>query len=221
MNRSYLELVVASEDELHKANKLAEKYRCRAMYVPQELTDIACMSRSFSKGRYKIYSMVDYPKGSNFGVDKFKHAGVSNFIVDGYDIILSMDAPIDKVTQEMKSIYSFIRNMIDEHVEICYTLSCSTRSDNDLSRISAALRNIPITKIKLETQTALQPTKANIQAHRNNIKIIREHTSTIIVICGNANYNMCDNMMPMFKVAVSPQQMEEIIKEDCGKNVTE
>jgi hypothetical protein len=158
--------------------------------------------------------MVDYPKGSNFGVNKFKHAGVSSFIVDGYDIILNPESPGDNAANEICDIHSFIRRMIDEHVDICYTISCAARTDEDISHIACTLKDIAATKIKLEAQTSLQPTKANIDTHQHHIDLIREHTATIITICGNVDYNTCDMFMPIYKVALSPQQMEKVLEDE-------
>lgn len=209
---SCIELIASTEEELKEADKIASSNGCRVIYVAPNLVQIAGVARSFSGGKYKIHIMVDHPKGSKYGMDKFKGTSADFFLADGYDITLTLGRSKSDIENEIINTYSFIKKMIGPHIDVCYTLNVSGRSEEELAICGSVFHKNPPTKIKTESSPTVQPTKANSDTHRRTVEILRKYCMAPIVISGNVNYNIYNNFRTSCKIAVSPKQYEQMKK---------
>jgi len=211
---SCIELIAPTEEELKAADKIASSIGSRVIYVTPNLVQVAGVARSLSNGKYAIYVMVDYPKGSKYGMDKFKGTSTDFFLADGYDIILTPDRGAEGLKKEIVSIHSFIKKMVSQHVDVCFTINVSTRDEEELEKCASTFYNNPPTKIKTEASATVQPTKANLDVHKKTIEIMRNYCTTPIVISGNINYNIYKELKSSCKIAVSPKQYEQMKKQE-------
>jgi len=210
---SSIELIAPTEDELKKADQIASQIGCRTIYVTPNLVQIAGVARSLSNGKYSIYVMVDFPKGSHSGMDKFKSTSTDFFLADGYDVVLTPNKFGKEIQIEIENIHSFIKEMISAHVDVCYTINASMRDNDQLEKISKTLHKNPPTKIKTESNPTVQPTKANLEVHKNNIETIRKFSTVPMVISGNINYNIYEELHKSNKIAISVKQYEQMKKQ--------
>lgn len=207
---SSIELVVTNEAELKEADALASRLPIRCIYVMPEMVQVAAVARSLSNGKYLIFAMVDYPKGSKYGIGKFNGTKTDFFLADGYDIILTPDRPKDEIEREIKNIHAFVKEMINNQVNVCYSLNVSMRADEEIEVCSKMFAKSPPSKIKLEASTTVQPTKANAGVHAKTIETIRKFCTTPITVCGNVDYKCYLEFCPKYKIAVSPKQLKDM-----------
>lgn len=208
-------VVITSEKDLNDLKLLYSKMRFSCLMTVPELIQFSGVFKSFVGGKFDIIALVDYPKGSKFSCDKFKGVSSEFFLVDGYDITLSIEKTASEVCTEIKEIYTFIRQMIGENLKIIYTLSMAQRDHDSIGRICDAINSYPPNYIKLESLTTLQPTKANLEVHQSNIELLKRYTSKEIIICGNihgATYDKCPHPL-----AVSPKQFKHLIEYNQNK----
>lgn len=202
---SFIELTATTEEELKEADEIAH-IGSGTIYIVPELIQMSGVARSLSNGRYKIYIMVDYPKGTKYAMDKFKGTSTDFFLADGYDVVLTPGKTPSEIAIEVKLIHSFLKQMVNPHVELCYTINASMRSAEEIAACAQTFFTFPPTKIKLESQAVVQPTKANIEAHKETIKLIRKYCTSPIVVAGNVDYKMYRAFATTNKIAVSPKQ---------------
>ena len=203
------EVIALKEQEIYETNELYKHYPFHTLYVLPELINIAAMNRQHINATYLIYTLVDYPDGSKYADRKFHGMHTDFFHVDGYDIVLSPIHDVSKIKREIVQVVQFTKQMINPMAKICLTLNRSLRTDQELKICLDTIRMNPVTKIKLEALTRLQPTKANFQIHHDTLQLIGPQYKTPIMLCGNINkkiYIKLDNTL-----VVSPQQMHDII----------
>lgn len=211
---SCIELIAPTEEDLKEADKIAAANGCRTIYVTPNLVQIAGVARSLSGGKYKIYVMVDFPKGSKYGMNKFNGTSTDFFLADGYDVILTPNRSLHDLEKEIVSIHSFVKRMISEHVDVCYTINVSTRSEEEIKTCAMTFHKNPPTKIKTEASATVQPTKANLDVHKSTIGGFRKYCTTPIVVSGNINYGIYKELKSSCKIAVSPKQYEQMRKQE-------
>jgi hypothetical protein len=205
-----VELIALTEDELKRADKIASSIGVKCIYVAPELVQVAGVARSLSGGIYKIIVMVDSPKGSKRGMEKINGSNTDFFLVDGYDITLTPGMSATSIESEVRTLSTFIKQMVNTSVELCYTINNSMRNDGEVIALAKSFYKMPPTKIKTESQTRVQPTKANLDVHKNTIKLMREHCTIPMSICGNVTYDIYNELQGAHKVAISPDQYERI-----------
>jgi len=220
MTGSFIELIATTEDELKEADKIAANGSARTIYVMPGLIQIAGVARSLSNGKYKIIIMVDYPKGSHYGMDKFKGTPTDFFLADGYDIILTPGRTPTEVENEIKIVNSFIKTMISQHSMVCYTINASMRNQAEIEACARAFSSSPPGLIKLEASTTVQPTKANLEVHKNTIKLIRNSCTSPIAVCGNVTYGIYKEFSSIHKIVASPEQYRVMKKQEETENET-
>lgn len=214
---SSLELIATTENELKEADRISS-IGCRVIYVTPELVQMAGVARSLSNGKYKICVMVDYPRGSKYSMDKFKGTSTDFFLADGYDIILTPDKKDSDITKEINTVHSFVKRMVGQYTEICYTLNASMREEHEIEACAKAFFKNPPSRIKIESQAVVQPTKANIDTHEECVSLIRKHCTSPIVISGNITYDIYERFRATYKIAISPKQYHQMaIKEQSKK----
>lgn len=208
-----LNLIVDNENLTKEADEFARKNGCKYMFVTPELVNAIGVYRGVNNGKYKIIVMVDYPKGSTYGTDKFKGMPAEFFLTDGYDLILS-HSNIDKLVAEAKSLHSFVKTMIGSTYITCFTINRSLYKDNDLSPLYSELSSLVPDMVKIESSPKVQPTKANLDTHQQTISDIRSHYNGNIIVSGNIDAE-CYVNIPNREFAVSLPQAHNIISGLC------
>jgi len=212
MSLSRLILIVAKPDELRNAALFMNKNRCSAMHITPDIIDEAVIARELTKSNYKIVVMVDYPRGSKYGVDKFKGTTTDFFLADGYDIVLTPGRNENDINSEAKSIVSFIKEMVNPMATVCLTLNRSMREDVEfMTCLRACLAQIPHF-IKFEANPKIQPSLANLEVHDNTVKMVRNLNAVPLVVCGNVNYKVYDGLLAVgdLQFAVSLDQAQRL-----------
>ena len=210
MTGNSVEIIIASIKDIENINQIP--LGCKTVYTTPELVQDLGLMRSVKGGKFDIYVMVDFPKGIKNGVDKFKGMDTNFFLVDGFDIILNPSA-IDP-NKEISNIHSFIKEMVSSNADICYTINASMREKENIVKCAKSFFKNKPTKIKLESQSTLQPTKANLEVHKNTVEILRKHCTVPIVVSGNINKKICAELAGIHKIGMSLEQYRKISKKE-------
>jgi hypothetical protein len=189
---------------------------CKTIYTTPDLVQELALTRSLQNDKYNIYAMVDFPKGSKDGTDKFKGMDTNFFLVDGYDIVLNPSNP--NPAKEIEDIHSFIKQMVSNTIDICYTINVSMREESNIIKCAKSFFKNKPTKIKLESQPTLQPTKANLEVHKKTIEILRKYCTVPIVISGNINKKIYDELAGVYKIGMSLEQCNKILQAEKDLN---
>jgi len=213
MGLSQLQLVICKEEELGDAARFIAKHHCGHMYVTPEIVSSAAVARTMIGASYKMHVMVNYPKGNKYGQDKFAGTRTEFFLVDGYDIVLTPGCDHGMIMKEVESLKKFVLQMISPVSELSFTINQSVRTPEEIEWCAKAFFANPPTRIKLEAQTKIQPTKATVEVHSETIKAIREHCQSPIVVCGNVNYKIYSELQDKVDgFAVSLYQANRIVE---------
>jgi hypothetical protein len=136
-------------------------------------------------GRYKIICAVDFDRGRNFALSKFRALPTNALAADGFDVLLSANRPDKESYNELKAITQFIREMMDPLKEIRWTLDLRSRSQEDVKSIMPYLVKFPATYIR--TAGAYLSDDAgdvSVETHLKDIEFIRQFVGTPIKIGG-------------------------------------
>lgn len=214
------EVVATNDQEIKEAQRLYASYQFEFMYVLPEMVNAAAMARIMSNGKFKIFAMVDYPRGIKTGIDKFHGTSTDFFMADGFDVVMGKISDVSAIWNEVHLISKFIRDMVNPVSDVCLTINRSSITNNELMQYAMAIHRHPVDKLKIESLTRLQPTKANFKTHSEATSIIRPHCQTPITLCGNINKKIY-NEIEGCNLAVSPQQLKDILDSLMSKNESE
>ena len=212
MDCTNIEFVVTDERDIEEATRLSCQHGIKTMYVPSEQVRFAALCRQMVGSKHKIYALVDWPKGDIRGTNKFQGTKTDFFFADGYDVILSPITNESDIILEVKNIHTFIRGMISNIADICFTVNVSSRNDDDLKILAKTFREHQPSRIKLESLTKLQPSKANIKTHEYFINLLGGICKIPIIICGNIDVNIY-KQLKLHKMAVSVEQFKGLKNE--------
>lgn len=208
-----LEIDVMQTSELKEASELAVKHHLPALIIHPGLASDGLAARGRVRGRFKIITPVDWPKGENFGMNKMQGLSIDALEADGFEILLTPSKTEIETRNEAKAITEFIRQHVSPTVEIRFVLGTHTRENIDV--LAKGLTKIPTpTFVRNDIHLKVQISKANPEIHNETMKKIAEHVRLPMKICGNINdirtMAACENVG---RFGVNLLQAKTIIKE--------
>jgi len=210
-----LEIDVMQANELVEASQLIVKHKLPAMVVHPDLSSEAFIHRGRLGGRYKLITPVDWPKGATFGMNKMRGLSTDALEVDGFEILLTGGMNLIETRNEAKLLTKFIKQHIDEQVEVRLVLGTQLRDEDNIKAICEALLDVRMPAcVRNDTQLKLQVSKANPDAHNNMMKLIASKIRVPMKIAGNINgFRVLTSCQNAAKFGVSLLQAKIIIKE--------
>jgi deoxyribose-phosphate aldolase len=210
-----LELDVMQASELIESVELAIKYHFPAIVVHPGLASDALRTRGRAGGRFKIITPVDWPKGDNFGTLKFRGLSTDAIDTDGFEMFLTGGQNDNNTKNEAKALTEFIKRHLSELTEVRFVLGTFMRSEENLQALCRGFIGIRTpTLIRTDTQLKLQVSKANVDVHNAQLKLIRSIVRAPIKISGNISSIRAVTGCPdASRFAVSLLQARSIIKE--------
>ena len=206
-----LEIDVLQVSDVEEAAQLSYKYGFPAMIVHGSIINDALVARGKIKGKYKIITPIDWPKGEKSGSLKFRDAVAEIFETDGFEIMLS-DEITGHINAEVTQIVNFIRTNLGEHIDIRFVLGAYTRPN--YADICAGLKNCRLPNfLRLDIPTKGQVTKCNSDTHNQIISDIDKILSIPIKAAGNINNTTTIKNVNASRFAVNLVQARSIIKE--------
>jgi hypothetical protein len=210
-----LELDVLQANELLEASELSAKHKLPAMIVHPDLASDAQILRGRVRGRYKLITPVDWPKGEIYGQNKLRGLSTDALDSDGFEILMTSKMTMVESRNEAKVFTNFIRHHLDETIEVRFVLGTTSRDEKNIESISEALADVRTPNmIRTDTQLKLQVSKANPEAHNRWMEVVRNKVRAPLKISGNINsirtIAACDSAA---RFAVNLLQVRNIIKE--------
>lgn len=210
-----LELDVMQTNELADAVNIAIKYKIPAIVVHPLMTSEAIFARGRSGGKFRIYTPVDWPKGDNFGMLKFRGLSYDSLDIDGFEILLTGGKTIVDTRNEIKTITEFVKSQLSETIDVRFVLGSIQRTPENIKEMCEALVGVRApAMIRNDHHLKLQVGKANTDVHNEFIKTITDIIRLPIKLSGNINtirsITACDKAK---RFAVNVNQARAIIKE--------
>lgn len=209
-----LELDVMQANELKESVELAQKYSFPAIVVHPGLASDAIGGRGRVRGRFKIITPVDWPKGDNFGLTKFRGLSTDALDADGFEIMLTGGRTEIETRQEANQLTDFIRQHLGEHTEIRFVLGAFVRDDANLRDMCRGLVGVRTPAlVRTDTQLKLQVSKANNEEHKRVLKTMSDILKTQVKLSGNITGVRCVTGCEAQRYAVNLLQARAIIRE--------
>jgi len=210
-----LEVDVLQANELLEASELALKYHLPALVVHPSLMSDALVIRGGFKGRYKLITAVDWPKGDTFGMAKMHGLSIDALEADGYEIILTSGKTVSDTKNEVKALTEFVKVRLSDISEVRFVFNTNGKDVqviNDFAegligtRTPAYVRNDIALKTQI-TNTSINQFKQFTDAVLSKIKVP-------IKLSGNINgISQVINIHWANRYAVNVNQARTIIKQ--------
>jgi len=184
-----IELDINKPQIVRPASEFAVKNRCPAVVTIPELISHAAISRGVLNGNYKILSTVDWPKGNRSLFDKFRGMPSEALAADGFEILLSQ-LPRNDAIKEVRFLSQFLKDNFPPTIEIrfVYGFGMPDRKIELFKDYCEALKFIPTpTLVRTTPLTKVPASSGSIEAHQNNIDLIRSLRDVPVKISGNIN----------------------------------
>lgn len=210
-----LELDVVQVNELSEGIELAIKYSFPAVVVHPDLMARAIQLRGQRRGRFRLITPVNWPKGELGGIDKFRGLSRDALDTDGFEIMISANNQSGNVGKEVLALTQFIRYHIGALMEVRFVLGTSIRDEETVLNICHGLRSAPTpSMIRTDHQPKLQVSKANTEIHNSLLEKIATIIKAPMKVCGNiTNVRCITGCEGASRFAVSLSQATAIIKE--------
>ena len=176
-------------------------------------------SRMSTNGKYKIILAVDFKKGTNYAMAKFRDytTDVDITSVDGYDIRLTttkaQNVPLNEVEvyneiQVLKKFLGQIRSTFD----VRFSIDIFSRPWDQVEYALKTIAKVPCNMIRLESHLAIHESKANIDLTKRAIESIRKYSPVPIKVSTNVDRAMIDALKGMAaRFDVSMVGMQKIV----------
>ena len=140
-----VEIDITKESQVNAACQLASKYRCPAVVVSPELVVNTTIARAMARASFKIITAVDWPKGNQYLVDKFRGMPTESLRTDGFEILLTPKDNFNAITKEVIFLSSFIRDHFNPTIEVRFILGyhMPDRTDKLFEWMLQATKRIP------------------------------------------------------------------------------
>lgn len=210
-----LEIDVMQSNELVDAISFTMKYNLPSIVVSNCLVGDAIRLRGRHKGRFKILTVIDHPKGETRGLLKFRGLLADALEADGYEIMLYPYTESNHVKAEASALIEFVINRFDRESEVRFVFNSLTTPIEHVKIICNGLVGIRTpAMIRTDHQLKLQVGKANPLLHNNIISNILPIIRIPIKLSGNINniktINECQDAS---RYAVNLLQATNIAKE--------
>jgi len=210
-----LEIDVMQANELVDASELAAKHKFPALVVHQDLASEAQIIRGRIRGRYKLITPIDWPKGETYGQNKLRGLSTDALDNDGFEILLTGERTVTETRREAKDISEFVKTHIDQSLEVRFVLGTNLRTEENIRNMCIALQDVRMPAfVRNDTALKLQVSRANPDVHKANMGIITEYMRVPMKISGNINsvraITSCTNAK---RFAVNLLQAKGITKE--------
>lgn len=210
-----LEVDVLQANELLEASELALKYNLPALVVHPALMSDALIIRGGFKGRYKLITAVDWPKGETFGMAKMHGLSIDALEADGYEIVLTAGKSVSDTRNEVKALTEFIKVRLAVVSEVRFIFNSNGKDLKTVadmaeglvgSRTPAYIRN----DIAIKTQV----THTSIQQFKQFTDTVLDKIKVPLKLSGNFNgISQAININWANRYAVNVTQARTIIRQ--------
>lgn len=210
-----LEIDVMQANELLESVQLASKYSFPALVVHPTLATEAIIARAKFKGKFKIITPVDWPKGEIFGMTKFRGLSTDALEAEGFEFMLTPSKNETETRNEVKVITDFVKTHLNELTEVRFVLGVTTRDQTNIETMCKGLTKVrPPTLIRTDIGLKIQISKANPELHNQTVETIQKIINIPVKVSGNIGSirtaAACHNAA---RLAVNLSQAKTIVRE--------
>lgn len=209
-----VEIDVIKHQQLRNAVDLAARHNCPAIVVMPEYVKEARVMRGIARGRFKIISAIDWPKGDKFNTDKFMGLQRDALEADGFEILLTARHQNDTL-KEVKYLSKFAQQYLNPTFEMRAVLGCyaTSRTEDHLINMCKALNQTPnITMIRTTHLTKINAAHSHSDTQSELVEKIKSICNRKVKVSGNITFK---NRMGIRaeRFACTPEQAKALQKE--------
>lgn len=211
-----LEVDVMQLNELEEASNFAASMGLPSLVVQPTIFEHALFYKHKFKGKYKIFTTVDWPKGESPSHAKFRGMPVDAMEADGFEIMLSTTTDPSQIGDEMRVLMEFSRLYMKEIAEFRFVVGTLYRSVQDVLKMCEVIPHLSPKPTVLRTDVNLKPqvNKANPDLHNKLIKAAQAIMPLKFKVAGNLNnLKAVSSTSEASLFAVSLTQAKNIISE--------
>jgi hypothetical protein len=154
---------------------------------------MALSDRSAKNGQFKIVTAVDFPRGQNYALDKFKSMEPVALSVDGMDILLTPGRTQIETSNEMKAMSDFVKGAVNPLVGIRYVVGCYSGKWKDVERIVELTKQNPSEIIRMDQN--LRPPNVNTKKHIDMMNLLKNITPKVLKVSGNVGLSTIEEVL--------------------------
>ena len=141
---SKMEIDVSNLKQLDEACDIASEYSCPAIVVPPTIVTPAVIKRGILRGKWKIVTLVDHPKGKQYRDQKFRGMPSDSLQADGYEVLLT-EGNKNEVHREVQWLSNFFDQYFAPITELRFTIGIGldNRDGDFIESICEAASKIP------------------------------------------------------------------------------
>jgi len=208
-----LEIDVTNSKQINEAAQIATEHFCAAVVVTPELVQDTLIARNMYRGKWKIISTVDTPKGLQFADNKFRGMPVQSLSADGYEILLTYGEKND-IAREIKYLNQFYKGHFSPLTEFRYTLDFGTdkRDEKFVQNVCDIITKISMPSFLRNTHLCkVSATAGSKSSLEKQTKMISDKSVVPVKLSGNIDAdNYTDIVVPRF--GVNLKQARSIIR---------
>lgn len=183
-----LEVDVMQANELLEASEIALKYHLPALVVHPSLMSDALVIRGGFKGRYKLITAVDWPRGDVFGIAKMHGLSIDALEADGFEVVLSSGKTVSDIKNEVKALTEFVKVRLTETAEMRFVFNINGKDPSIISDMAEGLiGNRTPAFVRNDISVKTQMTHTSINQFKQFTEAVASKIKVPIKLSGNIN----------------------------------
>jgi deoxyribose-phosphate aldolase len=183
-----LEIDVLQANELLEASELALKYNLPALVVHPTLMSDALVIKGGFKGRYRLITAVDWPRGETFGMAKMHGLSIDALEADGYEIVLTPGKQISDTRNEVRALTEFVKSRLAEISEVRFVFNSNGKDVAQITAMAEGLmENRTPAYVRNDISVKTQMTHTSINQFKLFTDTVHSKIKVPIKLSGNIN----------------------------------
>jgi hypothetical protein len=193
-------------------SEFAIKFKIPAIVSSPEYIAPLISHRAMMGGQYKIISALDFPKGTNYAMDKLFRANPDFVHADGFEVLLSAGKSEIQSKNEMKAIHSYLKANRPLS-EIRWVVRMNTADPEETNGILKNMKNYPPSFVRVDPH--LVTPRATVEALASQVEQVGASVPYPIKVSGNIDIDRLEalkGLKGLKRFDVSMKQAEAIVQ---------
>lgn len=175
-----------------RISEFVVKNYCPAIVTVPQLVPAFVVDRESKRSSYKIIAALDFPSGTNFGMQKIRDMGPDAGAADGFDIVCTPNRQSNESFNEIKSVTEFLRTL-NPLAEIRWVLGAFGRPYKDVQNCLNCFNKVSVNWVRLDQR--LEDKTIDLSRHVGTVESIRRSTTFPLKLSGNITKEVTDKFM--------------------------
>jgi len=190
----------------------AIKYKIPTIVAAPEYIAPLVVHKVTMGGTYRLICALDFPKGTNYAMDKLFRTNPDFVGADGFEILLSTGKTEIESKNEMRAIHGYLKAN-RPLADIRWCLRFHTKSEKELSGILKNMKKFPPSYVRVDQN--LESPSINTERFKKDIELIRGFVPYPIKLSGNVDLKVLQQYKDergVKRFDVTVEQAEAIVR---------